>query len=224
MFSTRRHAVLMDGGFVIKKLNTERRDFPSADAIEKLAQSICASCAASNSELLRAYFYHAPPSSAEIRNPLSGECINLRETSVHRLHESLLSSLELKSNFAVRLGETTVNDWRLGSKAMKSMVSKPRTIEARDLVPNISQKGVDLRIGIDMARLSLKCLVDTVIVVTGDSDLIPAFKFVRREGLRVVLASLGHGVKRDLKAHADVVVDLSVGALLLDSPAQGQQT
>lgn len=51
-------------------------------------------------------------------------------------------------------------------------------------------------------------MVDTILVVTGDSDLIPAFKFARREGLRVVLATLGHGVRRDLKAHADLVVDL----------------
>lgn len=39
--------------------------------------------------------------------------------------------------------------------------------------------------------------------VTGDSDLVPAFEFARREGLRVFLCHLGHGIKRELKAHAD---------------------
>ena len=58
------------------------------------------------------------------------------------------------------------------------------------------QKGVDLRISLDIARLSLRSLVDAVVVVTGDSDLIPAFKFARREGIRVYLDHMGHGVKR----------------------------
>ena len=62
-----------------------------------------------------------------------------------------------------------------------------------------------VRIGLDMARLSLQRLVSTVVVVTGDSDLVPAFKFARREGLVVYLETLGHGVRRELKAHADLV-------------------
>jgi uncharacterized LabA/DUF88 family protein len=48
--------------------------------------------------------------------------------------------------------------------------------------------------------------VDTVVVVTGDSDLVPAFKFARREGGRVFLDHMGHRVRRDLKAHADLVL------------------
>lgn len=216
MIPTRRHAILMDGGFVIKKLQAQARTFPNADLVEQLAHRICLAGAAKESELLRAYFYHARPASAEVTNPLSGESTNLADTPVFRLHESLLDSLELKASFAVRLGETTVNDWRIGSKAMESMLAEPRPVHARDLVPNISQKGVDLRLGLDLARLALRGLVDTVIVVTGDSDLIPAFKFVRREGLRVVLATLGHGVRRDLKAHADLVLDASATSLGLE--------
>jgi uncharacterized LabA/DUF88 family protein len=77
---------------------------------------------------------------------------------------------------------------------------------AEDLVPNVQQKGVDLRIGLDIARLSLRQLVEVIVVVTGDSDMIPAFKFARREGVRVYLDHLGHGVKRDLKAHTDLVI------------------
>jgi len=81
-----------------------------------------------------------------------------------------------------------------------------RAIQANDLIPNIEQKGVDLRIGLDIARLSLGKLVDIIVVVTGDSDMVPAFKFARREGVRVYLDHLGHGVKRTLKAHVDVVL------------------
>jgi uncharacterized LabA/DUF88 family protein len=48
--------------------------------------------------------------------------------------------------------------------------------------------------------------VDALVVVTGDSDMIPAFKFARREGIRVYLCFMGASVKRDLKAHADRIL------------------
>ena len=86
------------------------------------------------------------------------------------------------------------------------MTENARPIEARDLVPDIKQKGVDLRIGLDIARLSLNRIVDTIVVVTGDSDIVPAFKFARREGVRIYLDHLGHGVRRELKAHCDIVL------------------
>ena len=79
----------------------------------------------------------------------------------------------------------------------------PRLIQAEDLVPAIEQKGVDLRIGLDIARLALTQSVQAVVAVTGDSDLVPAFKFARREGSRVFLCHLGHRIRRELMTHAD---------------------
>lgn len=129
----------MDGGFVIKKLQTELRAFPSADQVETLAHGICAAATRTESEPLRVYFYHARPAANEVTNPISREVLSLAGTTIFRSHESLIDTLELKTSFAVRLGETTVNNWRIGSKAMESMLKKPREIEARDLVPDISQ-------------------------------------------------------------------------------------
>ena len=63
-----------------------------------------------------------------------------------------------------------------------------------------------LRIGLDIARLALREMVDIIVVVTGDSDLVPAFRFARREGVRVFLDHMGHGVRRELKAHADIIL------------------
>ena len=49
-------------------------------------------------------------------------------------------------------------------------------------------------------------MVDIIVVVTGDSDLVPAFRFARREGVRGFLDHMGHGVRRELKAHADIIL------------------
>lgn len=199
-----RYAVLVDGGFIIKKLSTKKH-FPTADEIERYVLDLCAGSDLKTWDLLRIYFYHARPAKDELVNPLDKSVLKLAGSPIYAQHESLIDKLELKPNFAVRLGETVTHEWRLGSKAMESLLNKPRAIEARDLVPNISQKGVDLRIGLDIARLALGRHVTAILVVTGDSDLIPAFKFARREGVRVYLHAMKHGVRRDLKVHADIV-------------------
>ena len=49
--------------------------------------------------------------------------------------------------------------------------------------------------------------VDEIVIVSADSDLVPALRFARREGLRVYLDTLGaKAVVRDLIAHADRVL------------------
>jgi uncharacterized LabA/DUF88 family protein len=85
------------------------------------------------------------------------------------------------------------------------LITTPRALTDNDFDLDISQKGVDMRIGLDMARLALRETVRAVAVVTGDSDFIAAFKFVRREGVRVFLDPMGHNIRTELRAHADFV-------------------
>ncbi|MBI2924387.1 MAG: NYN domain-containing protein [Verrucomicrobia bacterium] len=152
------------------------------------------------------YFYDAPPANGLLKNPIDGSTLNLATTPHFRQYTSLIDALEMKPNFAVRRGEVVVHGWKLGSQAFDAMLKAPRAPTGQDIVPNIEQKGVDLRIGLDIARLALREMVEIIVVVTGDSDLVPAFRFARREGVRVYLDHLGHGVRRDLKAHADIVL------------------
>jgi uncharacterized LabA/DUF88 family protein len=157
-------------------------------------------------DLLRIYFYDAQPASGTTVNPISGEKTNPGATKTHALNMALQQKLELRPNFALRLGEAAVHAWKWGSKAIKYLGAAPGAPTADDFVPNIEQKGVDLRIGLDIARLALGHIVDVIVVVTGDRDFVLAFKFARREAVRVYLEHMGHGVKRDLKAHADIVL------------------
>ncbi len=198
-------ALLLDGAFVIKKLQGRFRHFPSANEIETFCNTLCTNPALDGLDLLRIHFFHARPAFAVVTNPIDQTRLKLAQTQTSSNHNKLIAQLEMKPHFALRLGETAVYDWKVGKAAMTQLISQQRQLAASDLVPNISQKGVDLRIGLDIARLSLRQLVSTIVVVTGDSDLIPAFKFARREGIRLYLESMGHGVKRELKVHADLV-------------------
>ncbi len=195
---------------MIQKLmeRSNPRAFPVADDVEAISTAIATHPCVIGQSRLRIYFYHARPATGVLRNPISHVEMHLARTKVYVDNESLLDTLELRPDFALRLGETSTQHWRLGDRALDDLLRRRRAIEARDLIPNISQKGVDLRIGLDIARLALTQSVQSIVAVTGDSDLIPAFKFARREGLRVFLCHFGHGVKRELKAHADQVIDI----------------
>lgn len=201
-----RYAILLDGGFVTKVLADRKRSNAVASDIEAECQRIAKLPALSGLELLRVYYYDAPPATQNLTNPIDGSTLDLGSSAVHARNTALLDQLELLPNFAVRKGETVVRGWKIGATAMKAMLAKPRVPTARDLVPNVQQKGVDLRIGLDVARLALRQIAQVIVVVTGDSDMIPVFKFARREGLRVYLDHLGGPVRRELKVHADIVL------------------
>ena len=201
-----RYAILLDGGFVTKKLEAKLGQFPNAGAIEAECQRIANHKELQGRDLLRIYFYDAEPFTETLKNPLDGSTSNMSMTPVFRQHTSLLDKLELTPHFAVRRGEIVHKGWKLGRTALRSLVKTSRPLTGKDIIPDLAQKGVDLRIGLDIARLALREMVDTVVVVTGDCDLVPAFKFARREGVRVFLDYMGHGVRRDLKAHADLVL------------------
>lgn len=67
----------------------------------------------------------------------------------------------------------------------------------------LRQKAVDMRIGTDISSLTLKRQVDTIILVAGDSDFVPASKLARREGVRVILDPMWRSVKPSLFEHID---------------------
>jgi uncharacterized LabA/DUF88 family protein len=203
-----RYAILLDGGFLTKKLYQKHARVATADDVVAECDRVAASPHVSEYELLRIYYYDAPPSNLRIARPVSGTPINLASTDRFRNAQSLYDHLVLKPNFALRMGETWLSPyrWKLKSRVARELIRGPRALTDKDFDLDIGQKGVDMRVGMDMARLALREMVRAVVVVTADSDFIPVFKFVRREGVRVILEPMGHNVRIDLKAHADIVL------------------
>jgi uncharacterized LabA/DUF88 family protein len=71
---------------------------------------------------------------------------------------------------------------------------------------NLEQKGVDMRIGIDVATLTLKKIVERIILISGDTDMIPAMKLARREGVQVVLVEIATAkIHSELDEDTDLV-------------------
>ena len=60
-----------------------------------------------------------------------------------------------------------------------------------------------MKIGIDIASLAYKHQVDQIILISGDSDFVPAAKLARREGIDFILDPMWADIKEDLYEHID---------------------
>ena len=60
-----------------------------------------------------------------------------------------------------------------------------------------------MRIGMDIASLTLRRQVNVIVLVSGDADFVSAAKLARREGVRFVLNPLWQNVSHDLYEHID---------------------
>lgn len=81
------------------------------------------------------------------------------------------------------------------------------------------QKGVDLRIGLDMVGHSRNGAIDTMYLLSGDDDLTEAVEEAQAQGVQVIVlavptrAGVRHGVSRHLMLAADDVEVLEAGVL-----------
>lgn len=200
------YAILLDGGFVRIKLSGHGRGHVDAAGISAFTRHVQALPCLAGMRLHRVYFYDSKPLEAKEAVPLGGGSIDFSVTEAATRNRLLHTALVREPFFALRFGELAMEGWRVQPKVLRK-AGPTVEISAVDLKPNIRQKGVDMRIGLDIASLTLKKHVEVIVLVTGDSDFIPAMKFARREGAQLVLITLGHGIKEGLREHADLVID-----------------
>ncbi len=200
-----RVAILLDAGFVKKRLAKRAKQFPTMDDVRGLLRMLVADPSLQDSRLFRIYWYDADPFDESRKNPIDGKKTNFRSTLQAKRNRKLLEDIEKEPNVAVRKGELLFRGWRVTPQSMKDLAKDPpKGLRANHLEPVFIQKGVDMRIGLDIASLALKRLVDAIVLVTGDADMVPAMKLARREGLRVYLHCLGsREVRNDLVVHSD---------------------
>lgn len=196
------YAVLIDAGFLKQKFRRIQSPITS-DMVEAFVAGLRSQPFLKEHRLHRIYFYDAKPLVSEAKHP-SGETIEFAKTATATQNQALHSGLEKSPYVALRFGELVHQGWRISKHALRK--AKPETtFTVGDLEPHVQQKGVDMRIGLDIASLTLKKQASIIVLVTGDSDFIPAMKFARREGAQLVLVTLGHGVE-EVYQHADIVI------------------
>lgn len=199
-------AILIDGGFLKQKLST-RSLFSDAGVIQSFVGNLSQHPTLADKRLYRVYFYDAAPLASSETKPLGGGSVDFGASPIAVRNKALHSDLACKPYFALRFGELVHRGWQV--RPQKLSGGGPQVvITCDDLKPNIQQKGVDMRIGLDIASLTLKRQVDIIVLVTGDSDFVPAMKFARREGTQLYLVTLGHGVRNAMLEHADLLIEI----------------
>src|SRR5690606_10386090 len=162
------YAVLLDGGFVRKKLGSQAAPL-SAESVEAFVHWLTAHASLAPHRLHRIYFYDAEPMKGKLQIPLQGGDLDLSVSPTSLNHRALHQGVVRVPFISLRMGELSHNGWRLPGSALKHNQSSV-TICGTQLRPVIQQKGVDMRIGLDIAALTLKRHVQIIALVTGDSD------------------------------------------------------
>jgi uncharacterized LabA/DUF88 family protein len=162
-------------------------------------------------EFYRVFFYDCSPLTKRVHTPLGHKSIDFSKSVEAVFRLQLHSEIRKQRKVAVRLGR--LNDtsrWRLTEKATDRLIADPKNFQATDDDFDIDtkQKGVDMRMGLDVASLAFKGQVDQIVMVAADGDFVPAAKLARREGIDVILDRMGdQRAARDLIDHVDAVRD-----------------
>lgn len=162
---------------------------------------------AEDSELYRIFFYDCPPLTKKMHRPVTKTAIDLSKTPEARLRFAIHDELNKVRKVALRLGRLNDDsEWRLRATVAKRLLDDNRApLTDDDYEIDTKQKGVDMKLGLDVAAMAFKRQVDQIILVAGDADFVPATKLARREGIDVVLDPMGGTPARDLLQHVDGV-------------------
>lgn len=207
-------AILIDGGFYRKRAHYYWGEKTPADRANELSD-YCMQLLQNRTErrkLYRIFYYDCPPISKKVFHPLLNKTIDLGKTDEYKWTNEFYEELHCKRKFAIRLGKLSENtaQYTLKSDSIKKLIRgdiKITDLKENDFRFTVEQKGVDMRIGVDIISMALKKQVQQIILISGDSDFVPAAKQARREGLDVILAPMGATIKPDLHEHIDGLIN-----------------
>jgi uncharacterized LabA/DUF88 family protein len=202
-------AILIDGSFFQKKFYHANTRNPSPDDVETVALQTMNDNEFVGDILYRVFYYDCYPYNQRIRHPLTGIEIDYSTTPVYTSRTNFLRNLSLKPRVALRSGTLSFSGWKTSYRNVRRL-RRGDPFNSNMLEPKLEQKEVDIKIGLDMAWISSRHIADKLVLFTGDSDMIPAMKLARKEGLMVFLVHLGHGVKHGLKEHCDGIIQVAL--------------
>lgn len=160
-------------------------------------------------QLYRIFFYDCTPFSKKLHNPISNKTIDYGKSDIFKFRTAFHEELRKSRKVALRLGHLSDDEnarWVIRTNLIKDLLSHKLEIsdlKPEDIHPNLRQKAVDMKIGIDIASLTLKQQVDTIILISGDGDFVPAAKLARREGIDFILDPMYQKVQTELYENID---------------------
>ena len=207
-------AVLIDGAFFVKRIRAlklcndpyDTKRF--ADLVFRFA--IChlkkdKRIQQNNNELYRIFFYDCSPFTKRMHNPISGKSVDFAKSKEALFRNELHNQLKRKRKLALRLGKLSdIANWTIKPQKISLLLKNQNVqINEDDVIIDTKQKGVDMRIGIDITSIALKKQAKKIVLIAGDSDFVPAAKLARREGIDFILDPMWNPISPDLFEHID---------------------
>lgn len=204
-------AILVDGGFYRKRAANlwgkknarDRADELIGYAFKHLDKKD-GPCAR---ELYRIFYYDCPPLRTTVFHPLRGN-IDFGKQETYQWSLDFFNELKRQRKVALRLGRLSDGNAHFAMKpdTVKRICAGKMTVEdltEKDFAVSFVQKGVDMRMGIDISSLAYEGIVGQIILISGDSDFVPAAKAARRKGIDFILDPMGQKISDDLFEHID---------------------
>ena len=199
-------AILVDTAFFLKRMrHVYNIDFRNPEQVANTLYSMC-HAHVPDSELYRILVYDCEPLSKKSQHPITKEPVDFSQLPGANFRREFHACLKRKRKVALRLGYLSGHNWAIKSKATKRLLNRRISIEDlehADVQFDIGQKGVDIKIGLDIASLAYKKMVKQIVLVSGDGDFVPAAKLARREGIDVVLDPMWAHIHDALHEHID---------------------
>lgn len=203
-------AILVDGGFYRRRAQNMIGEVTPAERAEELNSYCMKHISYKNNvcSLYRIFYYDCPPMSKKLYRPFLKKEIDYSKTELYAWMNSFLEELKKRRKFAIRLGKLADDQahFSIRPEIIKKLCNGSKVfgdLTEQDFSLNVAQKGVDMKIGLDIASLAFKKQVEKIILISGDSDFVPAAKLARREGIDFVLDPLFNHIKSDLFEHID---------------------
>ena len=157
--------------------------------------------------MLRIFYYDCHPSDKKALTPINKLQVDFDKTPEATFRKELFKELTHTRKVALRLGELYSRDfWLLAPDIFKELLSgkiKVSDLKDENFSFDFKQKGIDIKLGVDIATLAYKKLVDRIVLISGDSDFVPAIKLARIEGIDVILDPMWNPIQPDLHEHID---------------------
>ncbi len=158
-------------------------------------------------DLYRIFYYDCLPYDKKQHNPVTGRSIDFSKTDQYHFQLEFFEELKKKRKIALRLGVLEDRKrWIIKPARTKELLTKSISIDdltEDDVQFDFNQKRVDIKIGLDIASMTLKNQVEQIVLVSGDSDFVPAAKLARREGVDFLLDPMWNPIKPHLFEHID---------------------
>lgn len=203
-------SILVDGGFYRRRAYAAYGDKTPIERADEL-YTYCKRHLTShgeNDELYRIFYYDCPPMATQVYHPLTQKNVNFAKSSTFTWATEFFDALKKKRKMALRMGELSEQQahYTLKDNVLNKLLRGEKNmedLEEKDFLFHVDQKGVDMRIGLDIASLSYKKIVDQIVLISGDSDFVSAAKLARREGIDFILDALHTNIKPNLFEHID---------------------